>query len=113
MRAAFVLLSVFGPLAVAASKLERGLEGDIRGIQDVPVAPTPASFGDGTALYERWSQIGSVPVNRTEGVPRGEKRQPKNLLEARQGDGDPSSGTAGGAAHNSAVSACFDLCQRR
>ena len=86
MHVALVLLPVFGPLAVAASKLERGLEGD-------PAASTPASFGDRTALYERWPQIGSIPVNRTEGMLRGEKRQPKNLLEARQPD----------------VSACFDL----
>ena len=90
MRVALVLLPVFGPLAVAASKLKRGLEGD-------PYASTPASLGDGTALYERWLQIGSVPVNRTEGILRGEKRQPKNLLEARQSD----------------VSACFNLCQGR
>ena len=97
MRTAIVLLQVFGRLAVAASKLEGGLEGDIGGIQDVPDAPTPPLFGDGTALYERWPQIGSVPVNRTEGILRGEKRQPKNLLEARQPD----------------VSACFNLCQGR
>ena len=84
MRAALLLLPVLGPLAVAASKLERGLEGDIRGIQDGPVTPTPDSLGDGTSLYERWLQLGSVPVNRTEGMNRGERRQPKNLLEARQ-----------------------------
>ena len=86
MRAALVLLPVFGPLAVAASKLDRGLEGDIRGFRDVPATPTPDSLGDGTPLYEQWLQLGSVPVNRTEGMNRGERRQPKNLLEARQLD---------------------------
>ena len=86
MRAALVLLPVFGSLAVAASKLERGLEGDIRGTQDGPATTTPDSLGDGTSLYERWLQLGSVPVNRTEGMSRGERRQPKNLLEARQLD---------------------------
>ena len=84
MRAALVLLSVFSPLALAASNLERGLEGEIRGIQDGPAAPTSDLFGDGTALYEQWPQLGSVPVNRTEGLIRRGKRQPKNLLEARQ-----------------------------
>ena len=97
MRAALVLLAVFGPLAVAASNLDRGPEGDIIGIQDGPAAPAPDQFGDGTSLYERWLQLGSVPVNGTEGVSRGERRQPKNLVEARQ-DG---------------VSDWFDLCQRR
>ena len=97
MRAALVLLAVFGPLVVAASNLDPGLEGDIIGIQDGPAAPTPDPFGDGTALYERWLQLGSVPINGTEGVSRGEKRQPKNLVEARQ----------------DAVSARFDLWQRR
>ena len=97
MRAALVLLPVFGPLAVAASNLDRGLDGDMRGIQDITAAPTPDSFGDGTALYEQWPQLGSVPVNRTEGMVRGEKRQPKTLLEARQSE----------------VSAWFDLCQCR
>ena len=97
MRAALVRLAIFGPLAVAASNLDRGLDGDTRGIQDIPAAPTPASIGDGTALYEQWPQLGSIPVNRTEGMIRGEKRQPKTLLEARQDD----------------VSAWFDLCQHR
>jgi hypothetical protein len=81
MRTPLALLPVlvFGPLAVFASNPEGG-------IQDDPVAPPPGSFGDGTALYEQWPQLGSVPVNRTEGLIRREKRQPKNLLEARQTD---------------------------
>ena len=94
MRAALVLLAVFGPLAVATSNIDRGLEG---GAQDGPVAPTPDSLGDGTSLYERWLELGSVPANGTEGVTRGEKRRPRNLVEARQ----------------DSVSAWFDLCQRR
>ena len=97
MRAALILLAVFGPLAVAASNLDRSSEGDIIGIQDGPATPTPDPSGDGTSLYERWPQLGSTPVNRTEGVIRGEKRQPKNLVEARQ----------------NTVSAWFDLCRRR
>ena len=97
MRAALILLPVFGPLTVAALNLDRGLEGGIRGTQDGPVAPTPNSFGEGTALYEQWPRLGSVPVNRTEGMVRRGKRQPKNLLEARQPD----------------VSAWFELWQRR
>jgi hypothetical protein len=79
MRTPLALLPVlvFGPLAVFASNPEGG-------IQDDPAAPTSGSFGDGTALYEQWPQLGSVPVNRTEGLVRREKRQPKTLLEARQ-----------------------------
>jgi len=83
MRTALLTVVIFGPLAALASNPERGLEGDI---QDGPGTPTPGSFGDGTALYEQWPQLGSVPVNRTEGFIRREKRQPKNLLEARQTD---------------------------
>jgi hypothetical protein len=79
MRTPLVLLPVlvFGPLAVFASNPEGG-------IQDDPAAPSPGSFGDGTDRYEQWPQLGSVPVNRTEGLIRREKRQPKSLLEARQ-----------------------------
>ena len=93
MRAALVLLAVFG-LAVAASNLDRGLEG---GAQDDPAAPTPDLLGDETSLYERWLLLGTIPGSRTEAVARSERRQPKNLVEARQ----------------DTVSAWFDLCQRR
>ena len=83
MRAALILGTVFGPLAVLALNLERGLEGDT---PDSPAAPTPDSFNDGTALYEQWPQLGSVPVNRTMGSPRSAKHQPNGLLQARQSD---------------------------
>jgi hypothetical protein len=81
MRTPLVLLPVlvFGPLAVFASNSEGST-------QDDPAAPTSGSFGDGTDRYEQWPQLGSVPVNRTEGLIRREKRQPKYLLEARQPD---------------------------
>ena len=83
MRAALILGTVFGPLAVFALNLERGLEG---GAQDGPAAPTTDSFSDGTALYEQWPQLGSVPVNRTMGSPRSGKHQPNSLLQGRQTD---------------------------
>jgi hypothetical protein len=83
MRAVLVLVAVFGPLAVPASNFGRNLEG---GIHDDPAAPAPDSNGDRTALYEQWPQLGSIPVNRTEGLIRRGKRQPNKLLEARQTD---------------------------
>lgn len=81
MRAVLFLAQVFGSLAVLASNVDHGLERDIH---DGPVAPTPDIFGDGTGLYEQWPQLGSVPVNRTEGSIRSGKRQFNNLLESRQ-----------------------------
>jgi len=81
MRAALVLVQFFGPLAVLASNVDRGLERDIH---DSPLGPTPDIFGDGTGLYGQWPQLGSVPVNRTEGSIRSAKRQSNNLLESRQ-----------------------------
>lgn len=81
MRAVLFLAQVFGSLAVLASNVNGGIERDIH---DRPVAPTPDIFGDGTALYEQWPQLGSVPVNRTEGSIRSGKRQFNNLLESRQ-----------------------------
>lgn len=83
MRAALILGTVFGPLAVLALNLERGLEGDA---QDDPAAPTSDSFSDGIALYEQWPQLGSVPVNRTMGSPRSAKHQFNGLLKGRQSD---------------------------
>ena len=85
MRAALILATVFGPLAVSALNLEHGREVE-EGIQDNPAAPISDSISDGTALYEQWPQLGSVPVNRTEGSIRSPKRQHNNLLEARQTD---------------------------
>ncbi len=85
MRAALILATVLGPLVASALNVERGLETE-GGIQDSPALPTSDSFSDGTALYEQWPQLGSVPVNRTEGSIRSGKRQPNNLLEARQTD---------------------------
>ena len=85
MRTALILATVLGPLAVSALNLERGLEVE-GGIQDSPAAPASDSLGDGTALYEQWPKLGSVPVNRTEGLIRSRKLQHNNLLEARQTD---------------------------
>lgn len=85
MRTALILATVLGPLAVSALSLERGLE--VEGsIEDSPAAPASDPFSDGIALYEQWPKLGSVPVNRTEGLIRSRKRQPNNLLEARQTD---------------------------
>lgn len=81
MRATLVLIPVFGPLAVLAANVERGLERDIH---DGPVAPTPDPFDGGTGLYQQWPQLGSVPVNRTVGSTRSGKRHLSSLLEARQ-----------------------------
>ena len=81
MRRPFVLGLIFGTLAALALNGERGLERDIH---DDPVAPTPNSLGGGSGLYEQSPQLGSVPVNRTEGSPRSGKHESKNVLNVRQ-----------------------------
>jgi hypothetical protein len=81
MRAALALIQVFAPFVALASNVERAVARDIN---DGSVAPTPDPLSDGTILYEQWPQLGSVPVNRTEGFTRSENRQFSNLLEVRQ-----------------------------